>query len=874
MDYTKKTFELLKDFQKDTVEFAYEKLQKNSKFLVADEVGLGKTMIAKGVIAKTIDKLQKQNKDKLEIVYITTNQSIAYQNIQTLKVGENNSNSKRLSLLVTTLNNESKINFRSFTVGTSLEFKGVSTGTKEEREFIVFLLKEIGCKIDSRVLKSYFHQNAGKSGFEINHQRLKDRYENVSQEFIESFKTSLKAMIPDIEQKIINKEESVEKIKELRKLLVLENLKYLDADLIILDEFQRFSKLLTSDKEDKEENEIIKVLFESNHKTKTLLLSATPYKLLDCGDTNEHYDEFYTLIKWLLNSKNDRSINQLKGLFDSLYKGEDVSNEIENFLHKVMCRTERISFSNDSMIENLDVKIAVSKKYLNEYKKYYNLNLQGTKRYIKSAPSALNYMKPYLKSPNAKDGYKFKKSFLENRVLLHKDFKKEVKSHPKLDALHKKSKKLFLKEMIWMPPLSPTIKSKQNKLSTKILIFSKWDFVPDSIVGSFHKKNRPTNYTDKKSFIDRDRLLELDTDVKNPYDYRGIKSKNELLREINKHIIDAKLILASPAYVIYRAIKKYTNGIYDKDIKDIVTSDPDDKKSLANIFIKFLGKDENYSKIKSFAKDSSNKLEMILDYSIEHNIQAMFDEYIHILCDSPKFKSKDSQGKLQEIYKAFSTVFTLRPNEVTYDSFDDKNIIKSTKIAMRISKSSMKAHNTTEIDEDEKPLTADNVKDAFNSPFAPFILATTSIGQEGLDFHPYCHQIWHWEIPSNPVDLEQREGRIHRYKNYAVRKNVAKESESNCWIEMFEDAAKQVDYDDFKTYWLFAPKEQHQRIQRVVQTLPFTKDAQRYEKLKKHLEIYRTVIGQKQQKDKMDEERKITRISLKPIKYKDANEPK
>ncbi|MBE3046911.1 hypothetical protein IMZ48_31155 [Candidatus Bathyarchaeota archaeon] len=53
----------------------------------------------------------------------------------------------------------------------------------------------------------------------------------------------------------------------------------------------------------------------------------------------------------------------------------------------------------------------------------------------------------------------------------------------------------------------------------------------------------------------------------------------------------------------------------------------------------------------------------------------------------------------------------------------------------------------------------DQVRAAFNSPFRPFVLASTSIGQEGLDFHQYCHEIYHWNLPSNPIDLEQREGR-------------------------------------------------------------------------------------------------------------------
>src|SRR5699024_11780311 len=65
------------------------------------------------------------------------------------------------------------------------------------------------------------------------------------------------------------------------------------------------------------------------------------------------------------------------------------------------------------------------------------------------------------------------------------------------------------------------------------------------------------------------------------------------------------------------------------------------------------------------------------------------------------------------------------------------------------------------------------VRAAFNSPFRPFVLASTSVGQEGLDFHTYSHAIIHWNLPSNPVDMEQREGRVHRYKGHAVRKNVA-----------------------------------------------------------------------------------------------------
>ena len=67
------------------------------------------------------------------------------------------------------------------------------------------------------------------------------------------------------------------------------------------------------------------------------------------------------------------------------------------------------------------------------------------------------------------------------------------------------------------------------------------------------------------------------------------------------------------------------------------------------------------------------------------------------------------------------------------------------------------------------------------------MLATTSIGQEGLDFHAYCRKVVHWNLPSNPIDLEQREGRVNRYKCLAVRQNIAQQYGGEFdWERMFE----------------------------------------------------------------------------------------
>ena len=154
----------------------------------------------------------------------------------------------------------------------------------------------------------------------------------------------------------------------------------------------------------------------------------------------------------------------------------------------------------------------------------------------------------------------------------------------------------------------------------------------------------------------------------------------------------------------------------------------------------------------------------------------------------------------------------------------------------------------------------ESVSRAFNSPFWPFVLISTSIGQEGLDFHLWCHAVVHWNLPSNPVDLEQREGRVHRYKGHAVRRNIATtlgpELSANAisdgvdpWGELFAMAvAKTPEADDeMVPYWVF-----HQgpaKIERHVPVMPFSRDAAALPRLRKTLAAYRLAFGQPRQEE-------------------------
>src|SRR5690554_1430554 len=136
----------LKDFQRDTVHYAFDRLWGNGdptrRFLVADEVGLGKTMVAKGVIARAVDHLWDKQ-DRINVVYICSNNQIARQNLARLNAvdGHEVRHADRLTLLPGALNDlrGGKVNFVSFTPGTSFSV-GHQSGAYPERVQLYWML--------------------------------------------------------------------------------------------------------------------------------------------------------------------------------------------------------------------------------------------------------------------------------------------------------------------------------------------------------------------------------------------------------------------------------------------------------------------------------------------------------------------------------------------------------------------------------------------------------------------------------------------------------------------------------------------------------------------------------------------------------------
>ncbi len=161
-----------------------------------------------------------------------------------------------------------------------------------------------------------------------------------------------------------------------------------------------------------------------------------------------------------------------------------------------------------------------------------------------------------------------------------------------------------------------------------------------------------------------------------------------------------------------------------------------------------------------------------------------------------------------------------------------------------------------ETEDGGEPTREDLVRAAFNSPFWPFVMATTSIGQEGLDFHQYCHAVVHWNLPTNPVDLEQREGRVHRYKGHAIRKNLAQKYRqaisdgADPWTSMFLKARSDCrpGASEIEPFWVLTV-EGGAYIERHVPAMPASIDEVRLVQLKRSVSLYRLAFGQLRQAD-------------------------
>ena len=309
----------LKPFQVRTARHAFRRLYETEdgsrRFLVADEAGLGKTFVAAGVIAQAIEHLREMRVPRIDIIYICSNQAIARQNVGRLRQNldiDAKPLAERVTLLPHRLTNlDQPVNLIALTPGTSFN-SASAEGVAEERIILFRMLSEIWGDLGSN---SRLVFRGGLRDVERFKQyekwtKVRDIDSGIMDRFTERVGgpgSPLHCEFEEVRDRLAQSEDYEGRrrraglVGRLRGMLARACLSSLEPDLVILDEFQRFRDLL--DKRT-ESGELAKHLFEyedERTEVRTLLLSATPYKMYTRAHETEddHYSDFLRTVSFL-----------------------------------------------------------------------------------------------------------------------------------------------------------------------------------------------------------------------------------------------------------------------------------------------------------------------------------------------------------------------------------------------------------------------------------------------------------------------------------------------------------------------------------------------------------------------------------------------
>ena len=952
----------VKDFQRATADrilHIYKNLG-HRRVLLADEVGLGKTFVAKQVI-NLVREWHKQEKDDFfKVVYICSNANIADQNIEKLGVENRMSISEsRLSMQHLYIKfaekqiaeQHEKVEMPEsiipLTPSTSFRFYSAQ-GTANERALMCDILCELTQFKEYKEVISDFLSCNVKNWQELTN-TYNEKIKGCGDDYLFEMHSKLQTRLSDaiINQLIeyaqngCDNRRRADMINKLRRIFAEISIDMLDPDLVIMDEFQRFNSLL--EQGDDEQSMLANKFFDNERSnTKILLLSATPYKPystleeLNTNGNDEHYQDFMKVMDFLYATKDKMDRFKLTWhAYSAALKCTNVvdltplvvtKNKAEEALYGVMCRTERFNSGiiDDSRVCDVqivpeDILSFAEGQYLMDC-----LNQENTKvrlgnlpmEYVKSSPYLLSFM----------DKYELKKRIAS--ALQHSD----VKRYGKMDALllskyainnyrpipaangklkylhdlvfgtrHEKKTQLLL----WVPASNPYYKaggvfeSNEARNFSKIILFSSWEMVPRMIsimmsyyselytLGELKKVEAEIRYTSQKknrygeNRFRADGLLEYPcqtlSGLFSPTTFYGeilpsIRKiiKQRIQEEFAQNTIissipqqgrnNAKLILTLMKILDGKPVETLNDLYVPSNALDVMTDiaiaspavcayrqsgNEEDAQMVAKAIVSVFNKPESAAVIDLMynKKNDDDYYESVLDYCVVGNLQAVLDEYAHM-----------TQTKMLGHTVTEAIIGTSNLSIDTTDS-----------LGMEGNKQLMRCHFAIPfIDKtvtDKSVARTTNIRKAFNSPFRPFLLSTTSIGQEGLDFHWYARKIVHWNLPSNPVDLEQREGRINRFKCLAIRRNVVKlyGSETyHTWDELFSLAYSNLKgtHSDIVPYWCLpvADLTEEQRakleyIERIVPLYPLSRDRYKYERLIKVLALYRMTLGQPRQEE-------------------------
>ena len=951
------------------------------RFLVADEVGLGKTVVAKEVARR----MSEGGKRPLVIYYIANGHSVSHQNkarivgfLDDLERKAAVATPDRLSLIAVSKRPDKQVLIYALTPATS--FPGANArltgGRKEERAFLKVLLDRaypaFARDLDPSILRlgvgdswDWLVEDAEKKLAVAPPHLIRRFREALAVEFGEPGRKGLEQALRGDPQRKIKLLKPTAFVGHLRRALALATLRHQPPDLVVLDEFQRYRQLL----EEKDADPLLKALLEpqgSISRPAILLLSATPYRLLSTrweeaqgalahaellelieflagGDVRERAKTLFSDFGAKLREIAMRGEVPTCSLSSEIAEAARLRDALRSLLTPVISRTERDSVASGDPLSG--TQFLAADPITEDFQIYRHLanSFPEDMRYEalpywSSVPLPAQSLGPRYaawKRADIKAAPKITKMTLERRNKLD-----APANWPdaKLRALSAVAPPKLL-SLPWVPPSLPWWPLgggwKNIAAEPKLLMFSRFRVTPPSVaallsfgveasclprqrggyekayrrrrfklaavpgpvMAAFHPSPWLIRHTDPlakagesvgviRKQVEKQLLAALPKGIIKKgaaKDRRRHRSIGRILAAIERmanlseqsaaawssavgedraarsailkwrqtpaieHLSLAELndlvdyAIGAPGVVLGRALRRHDPTILD----------PSRYAELVQLswqgFRAYL---DNPVILASLP--GKNAVVQVMGAAIDGGLESVLDEHFWLRAQN---LPNGTAGLAKDLHSSLGLragSFSFRsiggvPHKIPIRChvavpFGDAETEPAIKVRGALGPSA--------------PARPDEIRQSFNTPFWPHVLTTTSVGQEGLDFHPWCSHVVHWDLSSNPLDLEQREGRVQRYAGLAVRRRLssllhdevfkgAPELSGSPWHQLQNKAEKLVDASGLRPWWVFENAE----ICRHVFERPFGRDMKRFAQLREQRMIYRLALGQPNQED-------------------------
>lgn len=590
-------------------------------------------------------------------------------------------------------------------------------------------------------------------------------------------------------------------IKEARRAFIENNVEqFMDYDLVIMDEFQNFSELIGCGSQEKFEAYKIASALLNKKNCKVLLLSATPFSvenvIVDTEEPDEMensvdergtlsentFDHFKKLIHFMIDSEPDAPDAEV--WFKDWNENRKNPKNCRELMHQIgIFRTERNAATLHSPVIEQDLAKNLAPDFTRRIQT--NLFMKKDKNYIgaygDSTPYPLvfgagyqfsgkgNRLPAVLGDYYSDEALKELQSRLQTEIQNARSETAQKTAEEKLQSVEDKigktiplpaDKQMFLTEndLSGQVPLD-TGHARFEALKHDLLKVSETGISTASMlwVPPCHPSNELGGaFAGRKGFS---KTLIFSHYQMTPMAFTYLLC-NEAGAQIGQHADQNK----SEVFFHIDLKKGQPSAIVIQ--KEEVTASEDNQpyaktaKAFSMYFTHLFSHPVGIAAVRSVYRDG-DYLKAVQSYCDDGCLGDVLTEYTSLLAA----ELNDSDVRMAQAVKK---VDALRISEPKLNLQEGEQLKPQKISAANLFAVGLFAENQNSSD---LVIRMANIKNAFNSPFWPFVFTSTSIGAEGIDLHWYARNIVHWNAPARPLDIEQREGRVLRYRCHALRLN-------------------------------------------------------------------------------------------------------